>query len=439
MLAKVYHSLKRFGQENAKIRTDLIWNLASFVVMAVCGLSINIIIALLYSQSALGLFNQSFAFHIILSQIAVAGLQFSALKHVAENNHLPSGSADCIKSALLLGILLSTFVTLVFAMTIPFWAGILGSPELHKSLTYLLPGIFLFPLNKIMLLSINGLQHMRAYAIFNAARYFLICLCIMLLSRISTLEEASTSLSLGLCIPEIILFFLFALYLRRYLFNKFDFVNIWRWRLMHFKYIYKGAFNGILIEVNTRIDILMLGYFTNNATVGYYSFAATFAEGIKQITAIVKSNIDPLFSQFFSQQNELAVKATISKFRESIFPVILIVCILSIFAYPIGLRLLGIYSEYQSSILIFTILMISIGVTSYYTVFSGVIIQSGRPGWQSILVLITALLNILVCYFLIPPLGGLGAAIALAITFFTEAIFIAYWIKRLTEPKLKEL
>jgi O-antigen/teichoic acid export membrane protein len=60
----------------------------------------------------------------------------------------------------------------------------------------------------------------------------------------------------------------------------------------------RGFFGGMLSDLNTRVDIILLGYFVNDASVGIYSFAAVFAEGFGQISYVVKQNLDPIIGRF---------------------------------------------------------------------------------------------------------------------------------------------
>lgn len=62
---------------------DVAWNIGSLVFLAAGGLIINGVIVSLRGADALGVFNQVYAFYIVLSQIGVGGLQHSVLKQVA--------------------------------------------------------------------------------------------------------------------------------------------------------------------------------------------------------------------------------------------------------------------------------------------------------------------------------------------------------------------
>src|SRR5262245_19467502 len=60
-----------------KFGKDVIWNLGSLALLGASGVLINTIIASYQSPASLGIFNQAFAFYIVLSQFAVGGMQFS--------------------------------------------------------------------------------------------------------------------------------------------------------------------------------------------------------------------------------------------------------------------------------------------------------------------------------------------------------------------------
>ena len=82
MLSRLFRStnslLKLIGLQredlSSKFGQDVIWNVASYGIMAVSGVVINVIIWLVYSPDVLGVFNQVFAVYVIASQFAVAGV-----------------------------------------------------------------------------------------------------------------------------------------------------------------------------------------------------------------------------------------------------------------------------------------------------------------------------------------------------------------------------
>ncbi len=56
-----------------KHSSNVLWNIASYAVIAIAGLLLNFVVVFYYDVSVLGVFNQVFAFYIFLSQLAVGG------------------------------------------------------------------------------------------------------------------------------------------------------------------------------------------------------------------------------------------------------------------------------------------------------------------------------------------------------------------------------
>ena len=77
-LSKLILSLR-----HKKLSQDIAYSLGSFVVLALSGIVINIVITGLRDAAALGVFNLAYAVYIIASQFAVWGLHYSVLRHTA--------------------------------------------------------------------------------------------------------------------------------------------------------------------------------------------------------------------------------------------------------------------------------------------------------------------------------------------------------------------
>jgi hypothetical protein len=66
----------------SKFNTDLLWNMASFGLVAIIGIVLNIIIFKVYHTDVLGVFNQVFAIYLLLSQLAVGGVHLGVQRFV---------------------------------------------------------------------------------------------------------------------------------------------------------------------------------------------------------------------------------------------------------------------------------------------------------------------------------------------------------------------
>ena len=72
-----------------RLTVDSAFNLGAVVVLGVCGLLLNFVIARVYSPEALGVFNQVFAVYIFLSQVGVWGVNLAVLKFLPEHHDEP--------------------------------------------------------------------------------------------------------------------------------------------------------------------------------------------------------------------------------------------------------------------------------------------------------------------------------------------------------------
>lgn len=155
-----------------RIGRNLAWNIASLAFLAVAGLALNFVIGRHYDAAVLGIFNQVLAFYLIFSQLAVGGFCFSAL--AAMPVHADRAERRRILSAaLLLTAALALSVSILVAIAATTIARWLDSPAVAVGLWCVAPGLFFFALNKIFLFSLNGIGHLRAFAVGQSGRFFL--------------------------------------------------------------------------------------------------------------------------------------------------------------------------------------------------------------------------------------------------------------------------
>src|SRR5690606_18794474 len=82
-------------------------------------------------------------------------------------------------------------------------ASFFNSPDIADSLLYALPGLWFFSLNKVLMYALNGLRHMRFFAVAQSLRYLLMLGGYFV---VSYLELPPSQLTLLLSIAEVILF-----------------------------------------------------------------------------------------------------------------------------------------------------------------------------------------------------------------------------------------
>lgn len=408
-----------------KIEIDLTWNLVSFFILGLCGLLLNFLIGKYYGPEALGIFNQAFAFYLILSLISVLGIILSVLKYTVEHSHEPEKLNGMISSALLL-VSVSAFT---MAIAVYFLAPLIGalfeSPSLHESLKYISIGIFFFTINKVLLAYLNGLRHMRAYAICQSSRYLLIIIIMYVLFLLDTQQQA---LTLCATLSEAILFVGLVFYTKR-LFN-WNFYSLKFWVKKHLNFGIRGFLSLTLVEINTRVDLIMLGYFCSDLEVGIYSLPVILVEGVAQLSVVLRDNFNPILTKLYFKKKLTTMVKFIKKVKIRFFLFMLLVTLSAIFLYPFIIDFLFNGSEFKSSWILFSILMIGLLLSSGYLPFNMILTQTGYPGAQSFYSVFLICSNILLNAVLIPMYQTTGAALATGISWITSVWILKVMVKR---------
>ena len=414
----------------SRFKQDVLWNVGSVAFLGVSGLFINGVILACQGAEALGIFNQVFAFHIVISQIAVGGLQFSTLKHCSyEQDNLQECSSITSSALMLVGT--SGILVCLALFGVRYIIGrLLESPAVSLGLSFAIPGLFFFSLNKVLIMVLNGLRNMRAFAVFNALRYLLILVAVL---GIILLGYPGSHLSLSLTIAEFILFCVMMVHINTRLFRmKFSLSSdMRRWMRRHISFGSRGFLSGVLKNMNTRVDVIMLGYFMSDKLVGIYSFASTFAEGFGQLDTVIRRNVDPIIGRCFAEGNREKIQEIAQKIRRTFYPIMTLLGSTLVVGFPILIWLIASNDENWQSWGVFAILVTGIALASGYRPFIAILLQGGRPGTFTILIACTVFVNVILNGCLIPLMGLYGAAVATALVCILEACSIMILARKL--------
>ena len=282
-----------------KFSTDVLWNLGSLALLGASGVLINTIIAHYQSPASLGVFNQAFAFYIVLSQLAVGGMQFSIVKYLSHTDDHDL-MATVVSSALVAITVTALLVAVVAFLLAPYIGVLFKSKDVTLGIQFICPALVLFSVNKGFMMVLNGTRRMRAYAIFQGLRYLLIIVGVIVLVLAGF---AGPYLAWCFLVSELLL----AIGLIGFVHKSVVGLGLRHvarsWIFRHLSFGVRGFFGGMLSDLNTRVDIILLGYFVSDASVGIYSFAAVFAEGFGQISYVVKQNLDPIIGRFTAEKS----------------------------------------------------------------------------------------------------------------------------------------
>lgn len=388
---------------------ELLWNYAGLIIMAVSGALVNLIIMVDYDAKFLGLFNIGFAFYIILGQLGTGGIQHGLLHYIAKHEADPVLVKSFITHGFYLILMYGCILSLLWSFASTPIAHLIHKSELILAFKMLTPALFLFVINKVLLMICNGLRQMRAVALGQTSRY----MCIMLVvAAVGWVKVPLQVMFICFILAEMVTAFILVMALRDKLFQ-FSAMDLRQIKKIA-QFGVKALPIGALIELNTRVDVLLLSYFVSAESVGLYSFAAMIAEGLMLLLIVVRNQVNPYIAVFIAHQNWSILTELIAMLRKYLYFGALVCFIVINLVYPYVIEWILPGRGLLDTVPILLILSIAFLLAAGFMPFDQILNMGGAPGYQSIQSMIIVGSNIVLNLLLIPSLGIYGAAIATA-------------------------
>ncbi len=375
-------------------------------------------------REALGVFNQVLAVFIVGGQLAVGGVHQSVLRAVAQTED-PAERREAFSAALPLclgfGLALAALVWLLKGVI----AGLLDSPMVEDGLRYVAPALLLFSVNKTIMAAINGQARLRLFAGLQIIRYVGMFATIAYVVGIGRVEMLPAALLGG----ELLVFIA-------------GIASIWplvdlriaaqavEWRRKHLHFGFRGLLSGVFLELNTRVDVLVIGLFLSDTAVGQYSLASTFAEGLYQTLVVAKNVFSPKVGKLVAGCEYGALRSMARRSWRMLYTgTVVLAALIALFLYGVG-AFAPDFGVDATVTMTFLILASGVCAVSGTVPFDSVLIHSGHPGWftaQAVLILAT---NVALNFLLVPTLGILGAAVATALALLASVAYFSLIMKR---------
>ncbi len=410
------------------LRSGILWNIGALAFLAVAGITLNLVIGRLYSAADLGLFNIVFALFILVSQLTTFGLHHATLRAASLSPDEPKRIGQAVLSALW-GMLLINIVVLPLAIAAaPFMAHVFdGATGVSSAWLLVVPGLLFFAANKILLAAINGMRHMRAFAALQAARFMFIFAA---LGGLLLIDADGAELPACLSLAELMLCPFLLMYLRqRGVFRQvsaFDLSQL-KQRLRFGAKVFPG---GTLSELNTRVDVLMLGLFLDARQVGIYTVALLAFDAATQLIFVLRNNINPLIASAAYDRRSTALLAISRKAALGLFAVFTCVALAVWIVFPEVIAFLLPDPAYQTAREPMVILLAGLALVGGGMTFNQALAQAGFPGWQSLYVGGVVGVNIVANALLIPLYGVAGAAVGTILALLFSSIAIIFLMRR---------
>lgn len=415
----------RLKPKPGKLVGDFVWNYVSLACLAGAGAGANLVIVATYPPEILGVFNLLFALFIVSSQFAVAGIHFSVLRAMAQEGRDFHSRRGILQAGMLLSCMTGFIVTALMFLSRHGVAFLFSSPALGDGLAVLAPAIFFFAQSKVLMSALNGLQRMRWFAFAQILRSvsfvgFVFVAC--------TRKMEGQYLTAAFLVSEMLVSAFTLIPNWRYLVGHGEATLSWIRKHAHFGM--NGFFSGVFFELNSRVDVLVLGLLLTDREVGIYSFAALFAEGYCQLIAVIRNFSNPHLALILKNRSTDALRKMLISWRLRIYLWMLGGLFACVFGFWLIKSFLVSSQVYGESFAVFSILATSIWLVSGIISFDGILLQAGFPGRHSLLFLAIMVSNIFLNLILVPLIGVIGAALATGASFILGGIYLICFVKR---------
>ncbi|WP_461432990.1 oligosaccharide flippase family protein [Hoeflea alexandrii] len=401
-----------------KLSSDIAWTMGSFMILAMSGIVINIVVAYFRGTEDLGVFNLAYSVYIIVSQIAALGVHYSVLRYAAMNQENPRELGSMLGSALLVVTLLGLLMAGLVFVAEPLFARAYDSERAARAISYAAFGIALFPASKVLISFLNGLRHMKAFSVLQAARYIMVAAVV---TAFSVSDQDFTLASLCFVVAEIVTLAAAVIYIASQ--RLVQLVRIKKsWLREHTSFGGRSLLAGMFGEINTRVDVLCLGLFLGDREVGIYSFVAMLLDGLYHLLAMVRVNFNPILVNCVRDSGWPEAQRML-RLSKRFIPLIMIALSAIVFAFYwlVAFQLVP-ERGLQEGTVVLLILLGGLVATSPFIPFDNMMLISGYPGRQTLQQAVAFVVNVSLNLALIPVVGIEGAAIGTASSYLAAVV-----------------
>jgi len=410
-----------------KLNRDIAWSVGSIFILAISGITINIVITFFRDVASLGVFNLSYVVYTIVAQFAVCGLHYSVFHYSAFFKESALIKGRILFSACLFSLGLGISFAGLTIVAAPLLARLFNSVFVGETISYAALGLILFPLNKVLVAYFNGLREMKVFSLLQSLRYFFVMLFVTIIA-ISTIPIKYATL--GFFFAEAIVFLVATVFIIRQQHHKY-FSFSWHWIIKHLTFGINSLPSGIFVEINSRIDVLLVALFFSDKETGIYSFAAMLVDGLYSLLAVVRINFNPFIVSAVRNQNWEQVKNLHNKSKKFIFFITIFLSLILMLVYYIMsvwiLPTKGLLEGMPSLL----ILLCGLNIISIFIPFDNLLIASGRPRQQVVQQVMTLSTIVGFALFLLPIIGIEGAALGVTAGYLVSILMMIFFTFRI--------
>ena len=407
---------------------DVSWVFFSSVITLVIGFLIRPLLARWLGPEGLGFYSIILMVYSITLIFGSFGLPMALTKYVSEFKKDNKKLSQFATSGLLSSLIFGTIVGFILYFLSEIIADFFDMPKLLipiKLLACVLP-FAAFLEGQINIL--NGLRAMKHFTVLVISQQILmICFIIVFIA----LGYGINGAVIGILLSSMITVVFGQFILKRFINLDFDELIPNMKKIIPFGG--KLAATNSVNTINTRLDIIMVGYFLMATDVGYYSVALALSQFFWFIPLSIQRITYPFTAQYWNEEDHEMLKKMLSKVMKiSTLILLLVGLVITFFAGDIIFILFGEGFTY-AIIPLFILLIGAIIRGCICQPIGGSLTAINRPDLPLKISIFMISVNMLLNILLIPKFGIIGAAIATSISLSGGAvIFLWLTVKKLS-------
>lgn len=409
-----------------KTMRDVQWAFIGLAISSLVHFLLRVVLGRELGASGLGLYTLVFTIYMFGMQFAAFGIGAALTKYVAEHNEnakkirefVSSGLIGSFSSGLIMGVLMYLSSNVIAI-------NIFHSPEMVHLLKMTAVCFPFIALQKTALGTLNGLRKMNYFALVNVIQNVSVFALSIIL--VISFEMNVTGAVLGFVAPTIFVS-LFSLYFIKDFFEvPSKLFNTISRELSWFGFYVVLTNSTVLIL--TQIDSLLIGYFMDDAEVGYYAVAVVLVQGITLLPGAIQRVTTPAIAAYHGKGEYESIRKLI---KNTMLKTFLVTVFLSALLAVFGKFLIGFLftEEFLPAYLPMLILLIGTAIHTLTISVGGALSSIGKVNIIFRISVLCALINITLNTILIPKFGIVGAASATSISLIITVAMVLTFLKR---------
>ncbi len=409
------------------IARNLSWTVVSLAILAVSGIAINLMIAGLRDASDLGVFNQAYAVYVVASQLTVFGVHNSIMRNAAHYSADAHEGDRLAGSGLALSVGTGVLGAALLMLLAPSFGRWFSSPATGLAVHNVAYGLMLFPLSKVLLGYLNGLQCMKAFAVLQSLRYLVVMAWV---GAVAVTDAGIEKVLYCFLVAEVVTVVASLAYLwSRGLLQRMR--VSWVWVRAHLSFGGRSLLSNTFVELNSRVDVILIGFFLSDRHAGIYSFGAILLDGLYQVWHLIRVNINPVLVNALRDQDWQTCRMLRSKAIRYLYPLALLLALGVAAVYWVTTMYFMTGKGLEEGMLPLLVLLAGMTLVGPFIPFDQLPLLGGYPGLQTLQQFSVVVINLVLNLLFIPLLGIEGAALGTALSYVAGVFVMTAMVRRL--------